>query len=88
MIERYGIKRYIEDVGAEEVHRDGVLYRKKMTQGLDNVMAVSVVDSTPQKNGQHRTYLLAVPPWMKTAKQAVAWTFGLTEDEYAPDVES
>jgi hypothetical protein len=29
-----------------------------------------------------------VPPNMQTARQAVAWTFELDEEEYAPVVES
>lgn len=33
-------------------------------------------------------YTLRVPPSMKTVKQAVAWTFGVTEKEYDPQAET
>lgn len=36
--------------------------------------------------GTGRTFCLAVPPEMKTARQANAWTYGLEPEEYAPEV--
>jgi hypothetical protein len=36
--------------------------------------------------GTGRTFSLAVPPEMRTARQANAWTYGLEPDEYAPEV--
>lgn len=35
-----------------------------------------------------RTFTLQVPPRIQTCSEAVAWTFGLDEDEYAPAVET
>lgn len=35
-----------------------------------------------------KTYWLRVPPTMERARQAVAWTFGMDEQEYQPAVES
>jgi hypothetical protein len=35
-----------------------------------------------------RRYLLRVPPEMKRVREAKAWTFGLSEDEYAPLIET
>jgi hypothetical protein len=43
---------------------------------------VEVVNATPEPDGTYATYLLRVPPTMRTAKQAVAWTFDMTEDDY------
>lgn len=85
MIERYGQKRYLKDSGAVEVHRDdfGVLYRKKLPGDEDLVM-VKVLNSTPEPDGSFKDYFLRVPPTMERARQAVAWTFGKEEDEYAP----
>jgi len=48
---------------------------------------VKVVDATPHK-GERREYWLAVPPEMTSARQAVAWTFGLDTYEYRPEVET
>lgn len=33
-------------------------------------------------------YTLRVPPGVKTIKQAVAWTFGVRENEYSPKIET
>lgn len=49
---------------------------------------VEVRNSTPEPDGTHRTYFLRVPPTMRTARQAVAWTFGLPEGSYRPAVET
>jgi len=40
--------------------------------------------------GEYRwkDYFLRVPPEMKTAHEAVAWTFGMTPEEYHPDYQS
>jgi hypothetical protein len=43
-----------------------------------------VVNSTPEPDGTSRTYFLRVPPNIRTARAGVAWTFGLTEEEYHP----
>ena len=49
---------------------------------------VRVRNSTPEPDGSHHTYFIAVPPDTKTAHEAVAWTFGLSESEYEPVVET
>lgn len=36
--------------------------------------------------GTGRTFAIPVPPDMQTALQAVAWTYGLSEEEYKPEV--
>ena len=49
---------------------------------------VEVLNSTPEPDGTRRTYFLRVPPTMRTAREAVAWTFGLDGGEYRPAAES
>lgn len=44
---------------------------------------VKVVNSTPELDGSFKDYFLRVPPTMKRARQAVAWTFDVPEDDYA-----
>ncbi|MEV0041553.1 DUF6745 domain-containing protein, partial [Streptomyces sp. NPDC050804] len=85
MLEHYGYDRYLNESGAEPVHRDesGVLWRISLRQDEDVAM-VEVVNSTPEPDGTHRTYWLRVPPTTRTAKQGVAWTFGLEAAEYEP----
>ncbi|MER6102717.1 DUF6745 domain-containing protein [Streptomyces sp. NPDC001832] len=85
MLEFYGYDRYLTESGAEPVHRDetGVLWRIAM-DGDEDVVMVEVVNSTPEPDGTHRVYWLRVPPSTRTAKDGVAWTFGLQGDAYAP----
>ncbi|MEV7250866.1 DUF6745 domain-containing protein [Streptomyces cyaneofuscatus] len=84
MLEFYGYDRYLTESGAEPVHRDetGILWRIAL-EGDEDVVMVEVVNSTPA-DGTHRTYWLRVPPATRTAKDGVAWTFGLDGAAYAP----
>ncbi|MFI1223534.1 MULTISPECIES: DUF6745 domain-containing protein [unclassified Streptomyces] len=85
MLEYYGYDRYLTESGAEPVHRDetGILWRIAL-DGDEDVVMVEVVNSTPEPDGTHRTYWLRVPPATRTAKDGVAWTFGLEGTAYAP----
>ncbi|MGW3660253.1 DUF6745 domain-containing protein [Streptomyces sp. NPDC005151] len=85
MLEFYGFDRYLTESGAEPVHRDetGILWRIAL-DGDEDVVMVEVVNSTPEPDGTHRTYWLRVPPSTRTAKDGVAWTFGLDGEAYAP----
>jgi hypothetical protein len=49
---------------------------------------VEVINATPEPDGSRKRYWLRVPPYMRTAREAVAWTFGLSGKEYAPDKET
>ena len=49
---------------------------------------VRVVDATPRPDGTHRVYWLHVPDDRETARAAVAWTFSMSEAEYAPQIET
>jgi hypothetical protein len=87
MIERFGIDRYL--IGAKKLHEDefGILYRQRVP-GDEDLYVVKVVNSTPEPDGSQRVYFLRVPPVVKTAREGVAWSFGLLEHEYFPLVES
>lgn len=89
MLEHYGHDRYIVDSGARPVHEDeaGRLWRVNL-RGDEPVAMVEVVNSTAEPDGTFRTYWLRVPPDTRTARAAVAWTFGLTEEEYSPQVQT
>ncbi|MFJ8553325.1 DUF6745 domain-containing protein [Streptomyces sp. NPDC093676] len=89
MLEHYGYDRYLAESGAEPVQRDetGVLWRIEL-DGDEPMVMVEVVNSTPEPDGTHRTYWLRVPPRMRTAREGVAWTFGLEEGEYMPERET
>ncbi|MFD4004947.1 DUF6745 domain-containing protein [Streptomyces rubiginosohelvolus] len=85
MLEYYGYDRYLAESGAEPVHRDetGILWHIAL-DGDEDVVMVEVVNSTPEPDGTYRTYWLRVPPTTRTAKDGVAWTFGLEGAAYAP----
>ena len=89
MIERYGSGRYLEDSGARKVHEDetGILYRRNIS-GDEPIVMVRVVNSTPESDGTRKVYWLEVPPTMRTAREAVAWTFDMSPDEYRLTYES
>lgn len=78
--------RFFDEIGARYVDGGsrGVLYEVSLPGDLDTAARyVRVLDPSTG-----REYYLRVPPTMITAAQAVAWTFGLRPDEYAPDQES
>lgn len=85
MLEFYGYDRYLAESGAEPIGKDetGILWRIALDDDEDVVM-VEVVNSTPEPDGTSRTYWLRVPPNTRTAKEGVAWTFGLDAEAYEP----
>lgn len=85
MLEHYGYDRYLTESDARPVHRDGtgILWRIAL-DGDEDVVMVEVVNSTPEPDGTNRTYWLRVPPTTRTAREGVAWTFGLAADAYEP----
>ena len=46
--------------------------------------AVEVVNGTAEPDGTRKHYFLQVPPTVRSAREAVAWTYGLTEQRYRP----
>ncbi len=76
--------KYIGASDAVCISRDdaGSLWVKTW-QHWDSWAAVEVVNGSPEPDGSYRHYVLQVPPTMRTAREAVAWTYGLTEQEYA-----
>jgi hypothetical protein len=89
MIERYGAARYIVDSRARLVHADGFgeLYCKRFENG-EPLMMVKVINATAEADGSRREFFLRVPPHMRRARQAVAWTFAMEERQYRPAAES
>lgn len=85
LIERYSAEKYIMDSDAYLRDADycGNLYSKALP-GDEPLVMVEVTNSTPEPDGTLKRYFLRVPPDTTTAREAVAWTFGMSEDEYFP----
>ncbi|GAA2205920.1 hypothetical protein GCM10009850_013780 [Nonomuraea monospora] len=89
MLEHFGMERYLAESGAKPMQSDetGVLWRIELP-GDEPLAMVEVVNSTPEPDGTSRTYFLRVPPWVQRAREGVAWTFGLAEQDYRPQRET
>lgn len=89
MIDRFGLGNFIRESGARKLQTDecGTLYRIEM-QADEPVTVVQVTNKTPEPDGSYKVYHLRVPPDVQTARQAVAWSFNLDENEYEPLVET
>lgn len=91
MINRYGISRFLIDSDAEKIDVDefGTLYRQALS-GTRNAQlcVVEVINKTPEPDGSFKIYHLHVPPNIMSAREAVAWTFGMRAEEYNPLQES
>lgn len=90
LIQRFGLDRFLRDANVDllDESRYGQLYRKRMRFGDEPLMLLCVYDATPGPNGKPSRYFLRVPPYMRTAKEAVAWTFGLSWRDYSPSIET
>ncbi len=52
------------------------------------LVMVEVVNSTPEPDGRFKHYWLRVPPAVGTAREGVAWSFGMAAEKYAPQLET
>ena len=84
MIDIFTPERFIAEGGAYRVSQDetGVLWRQRWR--WEAWAAVEVVNGTPEPDGVRKHYFLQVPATMRSAREAVAWTYGLTEQRYRP----
>jgi hypothetical protein len=78
-LKRYGYEKFIADAGATTISQDG----ESRLLDVHGIRFVSVKDSSTA-----RRYLLRVPPAMQRCQEAIAWTFGMKENEYRPEVET
>lgn len=78
-----GLDAYMADAGAVAAHQDetGTLWRRETA--AETIAAVEVV--CPSTG---RRYMLRVPPETATAREGVAWTFGMAADQYHPTHQS
>ena len=83
MIEIMTPERYVALGGATRVAEDetGILWRRNWL-AVDAWAAVEVVNATPEPDGTRRHFFLQVPANLRTAREAVAWTYGMRAEAY------
>jgi len=66
MLDKFGIPRYIQEVGALELSRDnwGILYRINV-QGDEPIVMVKYQNSTPNEYGERKEYFHRVHPELR-----------------------
>ncbi len=89
LIQQYGLERYLEDSGARQIDADeyGILYKKSLPND-EPVVVVKVTNRTAEPDGSRKFYFLRVPPYMTSARNAVAWTFNMSPEEYQPTIQT
>ena len=85
-IERFGWEWFLSGVDTTVVQQDdyGRLLRSDEPVDGEALTLVEVVNSTAEPDGSYRRYVLRVPPGVRSAREAVAWTFGLRAGQYDP----
>jgi len=85
MIERFGgLAKVMREARARVVHRSpqGTLYRLVQPDREPLVVLEVTCPSTGRK------YMLRVPPWTPTVREAIAWTFDIPASAYNPVLET
>ena len=72
------------------LHQDatGTLFEYRNLTLEEPVVFVGVKNSSPEEDGSFKDYYLRVPPNTTSAQEGIAWTFGLTAEEYHPYIET
>ncbi|MFX0043466.1 MAG: DUF6745 domain-containing protein [Candidatus Hodarchaeota archaeon] len=85
LLNQFGHEKLIKELEGKIIHQEGDSQLINLNLGniTEHIRVVKVKDSTTKKY-----YILRVPPTVKTCRQAIAWTFGLEEDEYNPTIET
>jgi len=88
MIDIMTPERFIATGSPSRVSKDatGVLWRKFWGHRgitIGSWSAVEVVNATPEPDGSYKRYVLTVPSQVRTAQEAVAWTYGLSAKQYS-----
>jgi hypothetical protein len=91
LLERIGYERFLATANAELVQQDdyGKLWKTDLQLDDEPVTVVEVANATREPDGTFHRYFLRVPPAARTAREAVAWTFGFDKaSDYEIAIES
>ena len=84
-LEEFGYGRFLMDVEHEIIDQDRSHELARVNWNTDEEPLYLVKVKCPSTGA---FYTLRVPPDVRTVRQAVAWTFGLSGHEYQPEEES
>jgi hypothetical protein len=80
-----GLGRFLNDLNAVTDHVDGTSKLIRIfAEGLNEPLTYIIVKDVSSK----KNYILRVPPEVTTCKEALAWTFRMSTEEYNPTKES
>lgn len=97
LIEKIGYETFLKRSGdrLKVLDRDsdtGAVLYKVESPGDESIVVVRVLDGTPVLNADGnmytKEYFLRVPPAIESSKEAIAWTFRMTVEEYRLEVET
>lgn len=84
LLASFGYEKFLAEIKGFTIHSDGDSRLVKIEwRDEEPIKLVKVKDSST-----NRFYVLRVPPTVKTCREAIAWTFGLREEEYKPKKET
>jgi hypothetical protein len=79
-----GVPRVVAALRLRPVHADPFGRLFHFGDRLDPIAFVAVHDRAVGADGALIEHWICVPPHMATAREAVAWTFGMSEQDYQP----
>jgi hypothetical protein len=81
LLTKFGPERFFKELGGIIEHQDGdsQLIIINLGKNVEPMKVVKVRDATTKQ-----FYFLRVPLSIRSCREAIAWTFGLTADEYNP----
>lgn len=96
MLDLVGMERYLIESNARELDRytdsrgePVILYHRAMSRSREeDIYALMMTNHSPEPDGTFKKYVIRVPPTMRKAKAAMAWSYGLEEDQYDPMIET
>jgi hypothetical protein len=83
-LQAMGVDRVAAALRLRPVHADSFGRLFHFGDRLDPSAFVAVRDRAVEADGATIEHWICVPPHMATAREAVAWTFGMNEHEYRP----
>jgi hypothetical protein len=84
LLQRYSYDKFMNELKCKVINKSGDSELIMIPLGKEEpMMLVKVKDPSTGL-----THLLRVPPTVRTCREAIAWTFGMTSEEYNPIVET